>query len=723
MPNVGIVRYTGKLPKGGSFLDTVLDFLSLVWGDRQGWVDIPSKAGGHWITFSALWPEDKDLIRRRIDGCLEDQEDVYFSVSQFGEEGRRIKDTMSSAWLWADLDRVGPDDCAALDLVPTVCWESSPWRYQALWHLDRRIKPEDLARVNKALSYAIGADKGGWDLTQVLRPVGTRNFKYPGGPEVMEVYTDGPEYRVKDLWARLKDHIEPARPARKSLRRERGVSHTDIPARARALLAVPSERVVIGERSNKLWELNCLLAEAGMEEDEILELVAPSAWNKWPRSETRLRADIAKAIDHVERKALGEAAPHERNGGKSKRDAATTVVERVIRADDEDLDEIDLSQPSAELAAEEAEKRVDLPFVRYSGFMAQNLEAPRWLIQDLWMTQSHGIIGGEAKSSKSLLALAMGLSIASGKPFLGFDRFGVSSPGPVLMIQEENSPWDIQDRMRKLARLYKLISGEDIERTPAEEGMVARQTIRLSFPTDAPLLLLNNFGYDMSTEENRDAIEESIQREGAAMVILDPLYLMLGSADADRAHEVRPFQKWLLELKYTYGVAVVLVHHFGKPRVDDRRRAGHKLLGSGTWYNWVDSALYAEPKETEVGWFGNRDHRGSKVNRRLMVEREWRSAAPQGPLDVRMHFGAPGSLKLIVEVDEVDTRDIRTGIKAVVENAGPDGILLTEIAKTLSVDRRTIRKYVVGSGSYEVKGTKRGRGQSFRVFPIGAGSE
>src|SRR5262245_22565848 len=195
-PCVGMRQYVSTSPERRYSLDSVIDFLTLVWGERHGWVDIPSKSGGHWTPFSAEWPTEKGLVERRIASCLEDDEDVYFSVAQFSERGRRLKDTQPSAWLWADLDTVDPTDCATLDLTPTVCWESSPFRYQALWRVDRRLSADVLAKVNRALSYAVGADKGGWDLTQVLRPVGTRNMKYPGGPAVIRLYQDGLKYEV-----------------------------------------------------------------------------------------------------------------------------------------------------------------------------------------------------------------------------------------------------------------------------------------------------------------------------------------------------------------------------------------------------------------------------------------------------------------------------------------------------------------------------------------------
>jgi hypothetical protein len=336
----------------------VLDFLALVWGRRIGWVDIPSKAAGHWIPFSASWPEDKALIARRVASCLEDDEDVYFSVAMFHREGRRLADTMSSEWLWADLDTVDPGDCAELGLAPTVAWESSPWRYQGLWKTDSRMRPELLARVNRALSYTLNADRGGWDLTQVLRPVGTKNFKYPGAPEVMLIYDDGPEYNTRELWASVRN----ADPGERQLPARSDVSHglvggegSRVPARARALLATPAERIVVGERSNRLFELNCLLAEAGLAEDEIVALVADSAWNKWGtgRGLARLEKDVGRAVDHVLRKrSKGASPPSGGNGHKPPKEAARTAVEKVVRADQAaelaaQAQDFDLTEPSA----------------------------------------------------------------------------------------------------------------------------------------------------------------------------------------------------------------------------------------------------------------------------------------------------------------------------------------------------------------------------------------
>src|SRR5207342_263202 len=143
-----------------------------------------------------------------IDSSLRDREDLYYSVAQFAERGRKIEHVLPSHWLWADLDEVHPSAGTGLGFMPTVAVESSPGRYQALWRLTRELKPSTLEKLNRGLSYALDADRGGWDLTQVLRIPGTRNFKYRGGPRVKTLWVK-PDlvYNPNYIWAKVKELV------------------------------------------------------------------------------------------------------------------------------------------------------------------------------------------------------------------------------------------------------------------------------------------------------------------------------------------------------------------------------------------------------------------------------------------------------------------------------------------------------------------------------------
>ena len=143
-------------------------FLDLVWGPQgKGFAFTPYKDEG------GAWHE----IGFKYDGgqfTVPDEGDIYFCPNLFTTGIRRIGSVKNSCWLYADLDGVDPTEITPR---PTIAWESSADRYQALWKLKKRVKPEVLNELNKRLTYLVGADKSGWDLTQVLRIPGTYNYK------------------------------------------------------------------------------------------------------------------------------------------------------------------------------------------------------------------------------------------------------------------------------------------------------------------------------------------------------------------------------------------------------------------------------------------------------------------------------------------------------------------------------------------------------------------
>jgi len=673
------------------------DFLDVIYGEREGWIDLPAKVGNYWVPFYSEWPNEGG-VSRRIDSSLRDREDLYYSVAQFSERGRSIEDVLPTSWLWADLDEVHPSEGAKLGYLPTIAVQSSPGRYQALWALDRELKPSTAERLNRALSYALDADKGGWDLTQVLRIPGTRNFKYPTAP-VVELMWYKPElvYNPTYVWKRVKELIPPEQ-LEVFQKGTVPIPKTGIPARAKSLLRVTSAEVVEGERSSRLWELECLLAESGLNEQEIFDLVWPSAWNKWQgvrTGRTRVEREIRKAIGHVSRQA-------------ALRSSAARVAAPSATADEEGSAEDDEDEPD-----EEDDDVVErLPFVGYSSFMAMSMEAPRWLVKDIWTAQSHGIIGGEPKTSKTTLALALGLSVASGKPFLG--KYPVGVQGPVLIVQEENAPWMMQDRLRKLAAYSGLISERQAVMRTARRDDLARKgrvVVDLDFPRDIPLRFLNNYGFDLDIEEHRDMLEEEVAQVKPALVVLDPLYLLLGGADLDKASSLRPFLKWLLHLRYSYGTAIAVVHHFRKasgPPGQHQGRAGQRVLGSTTLHGWSDTAIYASARDSDrTGWVSTR------------IETEFRSMAPQQPLDLAMTLGQPGNLHMEVDITRFNVADL---IYTHVREAGPEGITAVQLGATLDMDKRVVMARARGDERLKVVSGQKGRGHSHRIF-VATGDE
>jgi hypothetical protein len=659
------------------------DFLEFIWGERKGWVDLPAKVGQYWVPFYMRWPSD-GVLSGRIDGCIRDREDLYYSVNMFSAKGRREEDTMPGSWLWADLDEVHPTSASDLGLLPTIAVESSRGRFQSLWKLTKELPPQTLLKLNRGLTYALDADKGGYDLTQVLRLPGTRNYKYSETPFVRVLWmNERTVYDPKVVWAAVRDLVPKTElvGAVNRLRERRA-----IPRRAKTLLRAKPDEVVEGERSARLWELECLLAESGLSDTEIFDLVWPTPWNKWRALGTgrdRLTRDVRKAIRHV---------------GRKKDEVKTRAIDRGSRdRTDGTVDSSGSSVVESETGATvegEVEGSGRLPFVAYGSFVGMVMAEPRWLVKDIWTAGSHGLIAGEPKTNKTNIALALALSVASGKPFLGREEFPVGVRGPVLFVQEENGLQMMQDRLRKLTHLYGLLEGaEEIPLPKARRaGALGKQTIRVDFPPDLPLKFLNRSGFNLDLEEHCEMLEAEIEEFRPRLVVLDPMYLMVG-ADESSSSGMQPYLKWLLRLSDVHKCAVILIHHYRKQTFTKSGathvRPGQRMMGSATLHGWIDSALYLShipqtDEEMDAGWMT------------VGVEREFRSQPPQRPMQIGLKLGAAGELDMEVRTGGLQGPTDRI-LDGITERSG---VKLRELADELKMDYRTALKRCSGLSEY-----------------------
>lgn len=143
---------------------------------------------------------------------------------------------------------------------------------------------EELTKHNRNLTYSIGADKGGWDFTQVLRIPGTVNRKYKEKPVVKLLrFDESPIPAPRPLLDKYKDKIP-------------------LPVR-QVLLS----KVVDGDRSGKLWYLESSLAKAGVPVDDMVAIIGESVWNKFVTRPEQLHRECQKAYDeHAPKKVQVE---------------------------------------------------------------------------------------------------------------------------------------------------------------------------------------------------------------------------------------------------------------------------------------------------------------------------------------------------------------------------------------------------------------------------------
>ena len=78
---------------------------------------------------AVMWPRDREKIIEHLNAHTHD--DVYWCPSLFEDRRRVMELAMDEHALWADLDEVNPRTIE--DYPPTIAWQTSPGRYQALW--------------------------------------------------------------------------------------------------------------------------------------------------------------------------------------------------------------------------------------------------------------------------------------------------------------------------------------------------------------------------------------------------------------------------------------------------------------------------------------------------------------------------------------------------------------------------------------------------------------
>jgi hypothetical protein len=211
--------------------------------------------------------------------------DVYFCPHGFSRPTRRKQFAVSPCCLYADLDEVDPE---AIAWIPTIAIESSPGRYVGVWVTDRPIREQ----LNRRLTYTIGADRGGWDFTQVLRVPGTLNHKYSPALLVRTLWACGPKYRVRDLERRLSD----APKTHRSIL-DVNIGAHDGPEVARKF-RIPQARLnwAVGDRSRQVWGIGCDMRQRGANPDEVAAVLWASAafQSKWGQDIRRLQAEVSK---------------------------------------------------------------------------------------------------------------------------------------------------------------------------------------------------------------------------------------------------------------------------------------------------------------------------------------------------------------------------------------------------------------------------------------------
>lgn len=176
---------------------TQLEVLQQIWARSAGeYVFTPTIDRGVFTEGLAAFPENVSLLPQS-EGV-----DVYFTPVLYDFPDRKTENISQPGVLYADLDD-GYSRRQLDEYPPSVLWETSPFRLQAVWFLTDPMYPEDQIELNRRFNYNMRADANSWIPTKLLRIPGSANFKRGGVHGRLLKLREALEYDPDDLSAAL----------------------------------------------------------------------------------------------------------------------------------------------------------------------------------------------------------------------------------------------------------------------------------------------------------------------------------------------------------------------------------------------------------------------------------------------------------------------------------------------------------------------------------------
>lgn len=552
-------------------IEKSLRLISKAWGKQQGYAFFPfidrekqRASGRRRVGFNEgpafFWPRDREQIIEHMLAHV--HHDQYWGPSLYEYPMRKEDVAMDEHALWADLDEVDPTMIDA-EYRPTIAWESSPGRYQALWLTGDFQGASWPGNENQKLTYMLGADASGWDTVQLLRVPGLANHKpeyeakdgtYPQGKIL---WSNGPRYTPADFKelpevkggvdAQLTDALSADIDSVDRLAAIASIK-LKLNHRARELL---SAREASGDKSDSLWYLIRCLADVGLSTAEIVAIARETVWNKFAGRHDELRRLIAEAS------------------------------KAIAKRSDETV---------AKLEKEVEDEETERPDPQRLGSLLKNIKKPKYLVQGVLTEGACGFIAGEPKSYKSWVGLDLALSVATGADFLGY--FRVQNPGPVLYIQEEDPAPTLKNRSAKIW-VNKSTDTFELIHTPEEAGLYWLPPEQdKAFDPDINAYIQQ--GFIISNEAWQLWLDETLAKgmngEPYRLLIIDTLMMTAGEVDENRSQEMTTkIFKPLKVLSRKHGVAVQVIHHMGK---SEKSRPGQRLLGAVANHAWAEDSIY-----------------------------------------------------------------------------------------------------------------------------------
>jgi hypothetical protein len=205
---------------------------------------------------------------------------------------------------WCDVDDADPFKFSP---DPSVVWQTSKGRSQALWYWDKPHSPTSAEAFSKALTYRHSGDVGGWSVTKFLRLPGSYNHKPAYDKPFVRLLHHDPALIAKRPQLLMGNE---RRHAVKSQRLELNpFAHKpfDVLKRYRRKLSASTAHLIrhptiqAENRSNRIYAIVAGLHEAGAKRDEIASVLwrNPYFLSKHGNDHAALETEVSRIISKL----------------------------------------------------------------------------------------------------------------------------------------------------------------------------------------------------------------------------------------------------------------------------------------------------------------------------------------------------------------------------------------------------------------------------------------
>lgn len=354
-------------------------------------------------------------------------------------------------------------------------------------------------------------------------------------------------------------------------------------------------------------------------------------------------------------------------------------------------------------------RKEDHDLVLLQDLLSKPIPEAQWLVPDVLLTDVLATLIGPPKSGKSWLALDIGISVASGKPFLGyFTPNERTVSGPVIYVPKEDPLPMLQDRLAKILAAKGLAGESDVGLNEL------RRNVQVRWPPDAPAFAVSTRYSFAFNQTEIDALCWEIERmaehlRGLQLVILDPVLRMTSGIDTWRAEEVAEhIFSGADRIRRTFGCTVLLCHHPSRSSADPYGSIGFEAFSE----NWMK--ILDKPEDILGKWI--------RVETRFKSAPDLNWAYRFVELQERYLVEATTDVTGVWNVrSTVQTRlsNRRQAILKLLVAAGESGMTTQSLAEATEVDYCTIRNDLLlmeKDGLVTSKEEKTAKGRSLKLW-------